>query len=173
MTQYDYPVIYTVRRFFRNKHKTLSMCNVELDNGRILMDNFCGIELPWKNNKRNISCIPAGEYKAIAVKRYSNRKYALWIQDVPNRSQVMVHTANFVKDLRGCKAPGREFKDIDNDGIIDVTSSQSVMDELQEVIPLGTEIIYKVVDDFDKRLIPVPKFRFSWLGMLGLKDVSL
>jgi len=141
-------ITFRVRRFFQTKDKTLSYCSIEQDNGRIIMDNICGIELPWKNNKRNISCIPAGEYSAIAVKRYSNGKYALWVQDVPNRSQIMVHTANFVRQLRGCLAPGKEFKDIDNDGIIDVTSSQATMDEIQTHIPLGKEIAYIVVDDF-------------------------
>jgi len=152
----NYQIVFKVKRFYQNKDKTLSICTIELENGRILMDDFCGIELPWKNNKRNISCILAGTYRAIAVRRYSNRKYALWIQDVPGRSEIMVHTANFVRSLLGCLAPGREFKDIDNDGLIDVSASQDTMDEIQKYIPLGTEIRYEITDSTNFKATKLP-----------------
>ena len=146
-----------IDRIFGNDNKTLSENYLVDDKGNTVL-KFRGIELPWKDNQRNISCMPAGIYKAIAVRRFSNGKYALWVQDVPGRSQIMVHTANYVRDLRGCLAPGRFFRDLDKDGIVDVGMSQSVMDELQKHIPLGTEIEYHVID--------------SW-RMYGNKDVEL
>jgi len=153
---------FIVERFFQNEHKTLSECMVVADGGYILFE-FKGIELPWNNNKRGISCIPVGEYSAIAVRRWSNKKYALWVQDVPGRSEIMVHTANFVKQLLGCLAPGREFKDIDNDGIIDVTSSQATMDEIEKHIPLGEEVRYIVINKEKPNKIPTIKPNLSFI----------
>ena len=132
-------------RIFGNENKTLSQNHLVAENGKHLID-YKGIELPWKENARRISCFPAGIYRAVAVQRYSNKKYALWIQDVPDRSQIMVHSANFVRDLLGCLAPGTQFADIDRDGIIDVKNSAYVMRQLQMHIPLGTEIEYHVID---------------------------
>lgn len=164
--------ILKIRRFYQNKHKTLSNAELQQCNGRILME-FCGIELPWKKNKRNISCIPAGKYNAVAVKRYSNGRYALWILDVPDRSQIMIHTGNFVRQLRGCLAPGREFIDIDNDGIIDVANSQSVMDELQKHLQLGEEFKIEIKETFVReRIVRIPFIGAKKLSMkrvFGLK----
>ena len=68
------------------------------------------LELPWRNNQSNISCIPEGEYEV--VKRYSPsfKKETYWIKDVPNRSYILIHAANFAGDtskgwhtnLQGC-----------------------------------------------------------------------
>jgi len=93
------------------------------------------LELPWKNNEPNISCIPAGSY--IVEKTYSPRfRKKLWlIKDVPGRSGVRFHAANFVRELEGCIAPGLEKKDIDNDGTIDVMDSRKALDLMNEVLP--------------------------------------
>lgn len=63
------------------------------------------IELPWKNNKRNISCIPEGVYRLKA--RFSEKfKHHLLVEGVPGRSLILIHPANDAKrDLRGCIAP--------------------------------------------------------------------
>ena len=136
-----------VNRILSNEHKTLSECTL-LEHGIPIME-FKGIELPWLNNKRNVSCIPENLYRAVAVRRASfPHKYAIWILDVPQRSQIMIHTANYARQLLGCLAPGRGFKDIDNDGIIDVYSSQDVMDELERRIALGTEFEVHFIDRF-------------------------
>ena len=55
------------------------------------------IELPWKNNLPNISCIPAGEYQA--VYRYSRKfRHHYWIQDVPDRSWILTHSGIWAGD---------------------------------------------------------------------------
>lgn len=135
-------------RIFSNENKTLSNNYIVDGNTNAERLKYKGIELPWKQNQKGISCIPAGIYSAIAVKRYSNNRYALWVQDVPDRTQIMVHSANYARDLMGCLAPGRSFRDIDNDGIIDVTDSRLVMRDIESIIPLGTEIKYHVMDTY-------------------------
>lgn len=136
-----------VDRIFANNHKILSECYLIDEKGQDIFQ-FKGIELPWNDNQKNISSIPANIYNAVAVRRYSNQKYALWIQDVPNRSQIMIHTANFARQLLGCLAPGEKFADLDRDGIIDVKHSQKIMDKLQKHIPLGTEIQCHFIDSY-------------------------
>ena len=63
------------------------------------------IELPWKENKRNISCIPEGKYELKA--RYSPKfKNHLEVLEVHNRSLILLHPANCaLRELRGCIAP--------------------------------------------------------------------
>lgn len=55
------------------------------------------IELPWKNNQSNISCIPAAEY--LAVYRYSPKfKHHYWIQKVPDRGWILTHNGIWAGD---------------------------------------------------------------------------
>jgi len=63
------------------------------------------IELPWENNKRNISCIPEGQYQI--EPRFSKRfKNHLILKAVKGRSYILFHPANdALKDLEGCIAP--------------------------------------------------------------------
>ena len=71
---------------------------------------FCyTIELPWIDNERGISCIPAGIY--VLQKRYSKRfKWHLHVQDVPDRTLILIHPANDAKkELKGCIAPVLTF----------------------------------------------------------------
>lgn len=135
-----------IDRIFSNENVTLS--NGVIVNNKKDLFKFKGIELPWRNNERGISCIPPGIYDGIATTRWSNKKYALLINDVPDRSEIMVHTANYVHQLLGCLAPGKTFADIDRDGVIDVTSSQNTMDEIQKIIPIGTKFKYHVVESW-------------------------
>lgn len=63
------------------------------------------IELPWMENKKNISCISEGKYelKARFTPEFQNH---LEIMDVYNRSLVLIHPANnAIEELRGCIAP--------------------------------------------------------------------
>lgn len=116
------------------------------------------LELPWKNNQSNISCIPEGIYPVektyspaftkikrqkakkknpdIAEEELNQIKVFLWeILDVPKRSGIRIHTANFVRQLKGCIAPGLELFDIDGDGTIDISKSQKALDLLYTLLP--------------------------------------
>ena len=63
------------------------------------------IELPYKNNQPQVSCIPEGEY--FIEKRYSKRfGWHFEILDIPNRCLILFHPANnALTELRGCIAP--------------------------------------------------------------------
>lgn len=67
------------------------------------------IELPWRDNESDVSCIPEGRYRL--ARRYSER-YGdhLLVREVPHRSGILVHPANdALKELRGCLAPVRQL----------------------------------------------------------------
>ncbi len=63
------------------------------------------IELPWRDNLHQVSCIPEGRYQL--VKRYSDRfKWHLQLLDVTGRDLILIHPANdALKELKGCIAP--------------------------------------------------------------------
>ena len=70
------------------------------------------VELPWRDNARQRSCIPVGSYRCSIVQspRFG-RVYG--VQNVPGRTHVLIHSANFGGDvnlgwttqLHGCIAP--------------------------------------------------------------------
>ncbi|MFA5432267.1 MAG: DUF5675 family protein [Candidatus Paceibacterota bacterium] len=95
------------------------------------------LELPWKNNKKNESCVPLGTYLAEKRRPGEGRfDYEhIEIIDVHNRSGIKWHIANYVKELRGCGAPGLKLDDIDKDGNIDVVSSRMALRNLLRVLP--------------------------------------
>ncbi len=63
------------------------------------------IELPWRNNELNRSCIPEGTY--VLKRRYSLKfRWHLEVKDVPGRSYILIHPANHAaRELKGCIAP--------------------------------------------------------------------
>lgn len=67
------------------------------------------IELPWKNNEKQVSCIPEGKYQL--EKRYSKKfNWHIQLQGVKNRDLILIHPANDAKkELLGCVAPVSEL----------------------------------------------------------------
>jgi hypothetical protein len=77
-------------------------------NGEILLNGkrICSsIELPWRNNQHQISCIPEGRYEL--TKRYSQRfGNHLLVNNVVNRDYILIHAYNdALKESKGCIAP--------------------------------------------------------------------
>ena len=118
-----------LNRFFQNEHKTLG--EMHLMNGNTEEGKLFTLELPDLDNKKGISCIPEGEYKAIPIKRASNNKWALWLQDVPNRTAILIHSGNYTWHIQGCILVGLGHDDINNDGITDVMHSTKAMKILE------------------------------------------
>ena len=63
------------------------------------------IELPWKDNRAGVSCIPEGHYEL--VKRWSPKfGRHLQLMNVPQRKYILIHPANdALQELKGCIAP--------------------------------------------------------------------
>lgn len=75
------------------------------------------IEREWNGNRRNVSCVPRGEYK---LERHNGRKYrdtwalvGLTVGGGPTplpgktRYACVIHAAQYPSDLEGCLAPAR------------------------------------------------------------------
>lgn len=103
------------------------------------------LELPWKDNASQISCIPEGHYEVIprSSPKYGNH---LHVTNVKDRSLVLIHWGNYAgsmnprtgrSDIRGCILVGEKFIDLDGDGIVDITSSKNTFSELMKVAPNG------------------------------------
>jgi len=68
--------------------------------GKLYYSNFScyTLELPWRDNKRNISCIPAGEYESkIRISPKFGKVY--WLTEVENRSFILMHSGNWAGDV--------------------------------------------------------------------------
>lgn len=109
------------------------------------------IELPYLNNKPQISCIPPDTY---LVKYRESKKYPrhYHITNVPNREAILVHQANYVgslnpkthkKDLLGCIGVGNGYGDITGDGIVELLKSTPTLNKLLEV--MGKEDFYLTI----------------------------
>lgn len=70
------------------------------------------LELPWRDNRRQVSCIPPGSYRCSIVQSPKfGRVYH--VTSVPGRSAILIHAANLAGDaamgyttqLQGCIAP--------------------------------------------------------------------
>src|SRR5690606_5207068 len=63
------------------------------------------IELPWRNNRRWVSCIPEGRYRLFRRQHHKHGDQ-LAVANVPGRSAILIHPANFaISELQGCIAP--------------------------------------------------------------------
>lgn len=99
--------------------------------GRLRINDFqCfTLELPWLDNKKNISCIPEGNYK---YEIYNSPKHGkvLLILDVNGRTMIEIHAANYTRQILGCVAVGNSIKWLDNDTIPDVVNSKATLNKL-------------------------------------------
>lgn len=66
------------------------------------------LELPWRDNEKVISCIPAGEYK---LSPYPSSRFGevYIVNDVPNRTGILIHTGNTASDIEGCILVGDSY----------------------------------------------------------------
>ena len=86
------------------------------------------LELPWKNNKRNVSCIPVGKYNVI---KYTSAKYPdVWqVMNVEDRSYILIHQGNYLEDTSGCILVGSAFS------YGDINNSRLAMQKLRRSLP--------------------------------------
>lgn len=91
------------------------------------------LELPWRDNEKRVSCIPANHYPAILHESPSFGD-CVWIKEVPGRTHILIHHGNYNRDTLGCILVGKEFYDIDGDGHLDVTASKATMKELLTIL---------------------------------------
>lgn len=57
------------------------------------------LEPPWRDNKQNISCIPAGAYECVRINS-STFGPCFWIKNVPARTGILFHCGNVAGDRK-------------------------------------------------------------------------
>lgn len=93
-------------------------------------DFICyALELPWKDNQPNVSCIPLGTY-SLHPGTFKNRYPDYEVEGVPGRFAIEIHRANWPKEIKGCIAPGMSL-DTDTWG---VHASGAALDKLLELV---------------------------------------
>lgn len=61
------------------------------------------LELPWRENERQYSCIPAGDYKCVwrtASRSIGGRRTFYGLESVPGRDGILIHAGNYAGDTR-------------------------------------------------------------------------
>lgn len=94
------------------------------------------MELPWRKNSHNISCIPEGVY--LVKKERFTEKHAyphFRISGTEPREGILVHRITYVKDLRGCIGVGARFEDHNGDGAPDIAASTDALFFLYNTMP--------------------------------------
>lgn len=121
-----------IERIETDEKQTLGKLYLYSSNGALLF-HCLTMELPWRGNQKRISCIPAGKYPTFL---HQSPKFgpSLWVKNVDNRSEILIHKGNYNRDTLGCILPGAQFLDIDGDGSKDVTNSKKTVKKLIEAI---------------------------------------
>ena len=130
----EYTAVLT--RFDYDKKQTLGILEVFKKGEKVYEAK--SLELPWKNNERRISCIPEGSYtvKKRTAAESPSRDYDHFIVcNVPDRSYILWHSGNYHWDIEGCLLFGQAHKDLNKDGLKDVTSTMHTIAELYALLP--------------------------------------
>ena len=111
-----------------------------------LIHSYHTLELPWKDNQHDISCIPPGVYDWVKWES-PTKGDVIKVIEVPKRTSILIHVANYVRELRGCIAPGMQVKDIDADGKLDVVSSRVALSRIWNHLPFSGKLYINYAND--------------------------
>lgn len=100
------------------------------------------LELPDLLNQKRISCIPEGIYTCV---KHTSPKFGdcVWIQNVPNRDEILIHPANYKSDLLGCIGLGDAHIDINKDGLKDITNSKKTVERFLKIVPNTFQLVIR------------------------------
>lgn len=93
---------------------------------------FCvTLERPWRDNRRNVSCIPSGTY---VCKRIISPKFGetFEVTDVVDRSHILFHKGNLAEDTHGCIIVGELFDPLEGEHA--VLSSGKAFREFRHIL---------------------------------------
>lgn len=118
----------TLKRGFHSPFVTLGMLFVD---GVGQNAPLYTLEEPWQNNKRKVSCVPAGKYLCVP---HNSAKYRnVWrLENVPDRDGILIHAGNTTLDIEGCILVGMSHGVMNNENA--VLKSQQAMGFLRALI---------------------------------------
>ena len=144
-------------RFYESDVQTRGIVTVRGEQGDDLF-NCKTLELPWKENKNNVSRIPAGEYRLKHRPAANSGKFGydhFIVKGVPGRSYILFHKGAVYSHTLGCILVGHRFRDINGDGHPDVRESDLALRGLRETI-VSESVPLIVRDRVEEMNGPVP-----------------
>ncbi len=98
-----------LRRFAYSPHGTFGVLyvhNVLNDMQSEEVFRCYTVENPWLLNERNVSCIPEGTYD-VSLDYFDKGGYSTFqVESVEDRSEILFHVGNTMRDVEGCIALG-------------------------------------------------------------------
>jgi hypothetical protein len=128
-----------LERNLDNSYQTLGSLSVVNEFGKtILLLN--SLELPYLLNEPRVSSIPTGKY-VIKPHLSATKGKCLLVLDVPNRSNILIHSGNYKSDTLGCIIVGIGTAFLNDDQYPDVINSRKAMASLLAIIDKPTTIL--------------------------------
>lgn len=131
----------TITRIAEKDANTLGIMVVTDSRNKILY-NCITLELPYKDNKKKISCIPKGTYRA-EVGNSETRGKVVYVKGVKNRQGILIHIGNYTKDTKGCILVGDKIGYSEGIKQHYITQSKLTMEELLTTI--DNELMFVVI----------------------------
>lgn len=103
------------------------------------------LELPWRENQPNQSCIPTGFYQC---RRVDSPKFGLTFEvtGVPGRKHILFHPGNLPADTSGCILVAEEYAQIN--GRAGVAQSRRAFEEFLQKTAGKDEFVLYVTETF-------------------------
>ena len=109
------------------------------------------LERPWRDNMAWESCIPFGMYPLTRLDKSKAFDYPHYLlEDVPDRTFIKMHVANYPSELHGCIGLGSYFAN----GTIAVCKSRNAMDHVMWFLDRHKDIALNIREGYFK---PYPK----------------
>jgi Family of unknown function (DUF5675) len=107
------------------------------------------MELPWENNEPDKSCIPTGTYTCVPHNSVAHP--GTWeLLNVPDRSEILIHTGNTDADSLGCILVGRTIGSIN--GTPAVLLSAVAFHVMKQTVPSTFQLEINNANPLDKLL---------------------
>ena len=131
--------IITLNRIISSDEGVLGLLHI---NGKPLSVT---LERPWKDNKAWESCIPFGLYPLTRLDKSKAFKYPHYLlEDVPNRTFIKIHIANYPSELHGCIGVGSYFAN----GAIAVSKSRVAMDHVMWSLDRHEKLVLNIRSEY-------------------------
>jgi len=105
------------------------------------------LERPWLDNKKSVSCIPAGTYIAKRIVSPSHGN-VFEVTGVKDRQHILFHIGNTIKDSEGCILVGSSFG-IWSDGSCCILASGKAFTEFMRLLAGVNEFTLVISEHFN------------------------